>query len=346
MNLLYIGGTGNISAASVRLALDQGHQVTLLNRGQRAPDRLGIPDSPRLRRLQADIRDEAATAAALSGLTFDAVANFIAFVPADIERDLRLFTGRCAQYFFISSASAYEKPLRHPFITESHPLKNPFWEYSRNKIACEEALTRAWRESDFPAIIVRPSLTYDTVWPVALGGWNDFTLIDRIRRGGEIIVHDGGTSLWTVTHSEDFARGFNGLLGDTTALGHAFHITSDEVLTWNQIYTLLAEAAGAPPRLVPIPSDFLAARDPHLRGGLLGDKAHSALFDNTKIKRFVPGFQARIPFHQGVRRTLAWFEADPARQTVIPALNQALDAHLAAWRQTTALHPWPLFSIE
>jgi nucleoside-diphosphate-sugar epimerase len=330
MRLLFIGGTGNISAACVRLALAQGHQVTLLHRGTRDLAAHGLP--PDLPCIHADLKDESAVASALSGRTFDAVANFIAFTASDVERDIRLFSGRTAHYLFISSASAYEKPLTHPFITESHPLKNPYWQYSRDKIAAEEACIRAWRESDFPATIVRPSLTYDTVWPVAIGGWNDFTLVDRIRRGGEIVVHGDGRTLWTVTHADDFARGFNGLLGLPAARGHAFHITSDEVLTWNQIYSTLAEAAGVAPNLVHIPVDFLAKLSDWERSNLLGDKAHSAVFDNSKIKRFVPGFQAIIPWHVGVRRTLAWFEADPARQIIKPEINQTLDHYLAAWR--------------
>lgn len=336
MKVLFIGGTGNISAASVRLALAQGHEVAILNRGNRD---LAARDIHGPTTLVGNIQDESSVRAALGDRIFDVVANFVAFKPADVERDIRLFSGRCAQYFFISSASAYEKPLRHPFITEAHPLKNPYWEYSRDKIACEEACTHAYRQSDFPAIIVRPSLTYDTVWPVAIGGWDDFTLIDRIRRGGEIVVHGDGTALWTVTHSEDFARGFNGLFGNTAAVGHSFHITSDEVLTWNQLYTTLAETAGVAPKLVHIPSEFLAAINDWERGNLLGDKAHSAIFDNSKIKRFVPGFQATIPFHVGARRTLAWFEADTSRKRLIPGINQTMDGYIAAWRSALATLP-------
>jgi nucleoside-diphosphate-sugar epimerase len=336
MKLHFLGGTGNISAACVRLALTQGHEVFMLNRGNRDPAAHGIHGAITL---AGNIQDEFSIHAALGARTFDAVADFVAYKAADVERDIRLFSGRCAQYFFISSASAYEKPPRLPFITESHPLKNPYWEYSRDKIACEEACTGAYRERDFPAIIVRPSLTYETVWPIAIGGWDDFTLIDRIRRGGEIVVHGDGTSLWTVTHSEDFARGFDGLFGNMAAVGHAFHITSDEVLTWNQLYATLAEAAGVAPKFVHIPSDFLAAINPWERGNLLGDKAHSAIFDNSKIKRFVPSFQAVIPFHAGVRRTLAWFEADASRQKIIPGVNQTMDGYLGAWRAALATLP-------
>jgi len=184
-------------------------------------------------------------------------------------------------------------------------------------------------------VIVRPSLTYATVWPIAIGGWDDFTLVTRMRRGGEVIVHGDGTSLWTVTHAEDFAKGLVGLLGNTAALGHAFHITSDEVLTWDQIYTTIAEAAGVAPRLVHIPSEFLAGLSEHWRSSLLGDKAHSAVFDNGKIKRFVPGFVASIPFHLGVRKTLAWFEADPARQRIVPEIERQMDEAIAAWKRSS-----------
>ncbi len=333
MKLLFIGGTGNISAACVRLARSQGHEVFVLNRGNRDPGAHGING---VTTLTANIRDESSLQAALGARTFDVVADFVAYQPADVERDVRLFSGRCAQYFFISSASAYEKPPRHPFVTEAHPLKNPYWQYSRDKIAGEEVCVRGYRDRDFPAVIVRPSLTYDTVWPIAIGGWDDFTLIDRIRRGGEIIVHGDGTSLWTVTHSEDFARGFNGLFGNTTAIGHAFHITSDEVLSWNQLYTTLAEAAGVAPKLVHIPSEFLAAINDWERGNLLGDKAHSVIFDNSKIKRFVPGFRAVIPFHAGARRTLAWFEADASRRRIVPSINQTMDGYISAWRAALA----------
>jgi nucleoside-diphosphate-sugar epimerase len=326
MRILFIGGNGNISAACSRLCLERGMEVFLLNRGQRD---MPIPGA---QHLAADIQRPDQVRQALGDLTFDVVANFVAFVAPDVERDIELFTGRTRQYVFISSASAYQKPLVHPVVTESTPLKNPFWDYSRNKIACEDILTAAYRERDFPMMIVRPSLTYDTVWPVAIGGWDDFTLVDRIRRGGEMVVHGDGTSLWTVTHSEDFASGFVGLLGNTNAIGHAFHITSDEVLTWNQIYTTIAEAAGVEPKLVHIPSEFLANLNEWERGNLLGDKAHSPLFDNSKIKRFVPGYVARIPFHVGARRTLAWFEAETKRQRIVDETNETMDRYIAAWR--------------
>jgi nucleoside-diphosphate-sugar epimerase len=324
MRVLFAGGTGNISGAVSRLAVERGIDLVLLNRG--------IRDAvPGARTVRADYKDGKAVDAALSDETFDAVVTWIAFTPDQVERDVALFARRARQYVFISSASAYEKPPRSPFITESTPLRNPWWEYSRNKIACEDVLLRAYREQGFPMTIVRPSLTYDTHLPIAIGGWGGTTLLDRLRSGRRIIVHGDGTSLWTVTHAEDFAKGFLGLLGHPQAIGEAFHITSDEVLTWNQIYGTIADAFGTPAEIVHIPSDFIHRIDPAIGAGLLGDKAHSVLFDNSKIKRLVPGFVATIPFHEGIRRTLAWFAADPARQVVSPEVHAAIDRILAAW---------------
>jgi nucleoside-diphosphate-sugar epimerase len=216
-------------------------------------------------------------------------------------------------------------------VTESTPLFNPFWEYSRNKIACEERLNRSYRDENFPITIVRPSLTYDTVIPVAIGGWTEYTIIDRMKRGKPIIVHGDGSSLWTVTHAEDFAKGFVGLLGHQQAIGQAFHITSDEILTWNQIYQAVAEAAGCIANITHIATDFITHCENSLTGTLTGDKAVSVVFDNTKIKRFVPDFKATIPFHQGIRRTLAWFETDPARQIVRKETNDMMDRILQSY---------------
>ena len=217
MKVLFIGGTGNISASCVRLGVARGMDVFVLNRGQRPVE---IPGA---RRLSADAKDEASLAAAVAGHSWDAVADFVAFTPEDVARDAAVFAGRTRQYLFISSASCYQKPLPHPFVTESTPLKNPVWQYSRDKIACEDRLTALWRERDFPMVIVRPSLTYATVWPIAIGGWDDFTLVSRMRRGGEVIVHGDGTSLWTVTHADDFAKGFVGLLGNSATLATPPH---------------------------------------------------------------------------------------------------------------------------
>lgn len=322
MNALFIGGTGNISRSVSRLALERGIDLTVLNRGRREGDLPGADI------VTADLHDETATARALEGRTFDVVANFIAFRPEDIERDLRLFAGRCGHYFFISSASAYAKPPAHPVITESTPLRNPFWEYSRLKIACEERLMHAWREDGFPVTILRPSHTYATIIPVTVIPGGEFTVIDRFRSGRPVIIHGDGTSLWTLTHSDDFAKGLVGLMGNPRTHGEAFHITSDESLTWNQIYETVGDAAGGRSPFVHIPSDFLARLDPRLEGSLLGDKAHSVIFDNTKLKEFVPDFRATVPFREGIRKTIAWFEAKPERCQPNEATHRRLDAIL------------------
>ena len=325
MRVLFIGGTGFISTAVSRQAVAQGFELYLLNRGSRP---VHLPGS---HSLTADIHKPEDVRAALQGLEFDVVVDWIAYAPDDIERDLALFRGRVKQYVFISSASAYQKPPAHYLITESTPLYNPYWEYSRNKIACEERLMQAYRDEGFPVTIVRPSLTYDPNFPIAIGGWGCYTLADRLIKGRPIIVHGDGSSLWVVTHADDFGRGFLGLLGNGRALGHAFHITSDEVLTWDQIYQTIAEALGVEANIVHIPSDFIARVAPQLAGSLLGDKTWSVVFDNSKIKAFVPGFQASIPFRDGIRRTLAWFAADERRRRIDEAVNAEMDRILKVY---------------
>jgi nucleoside-diphosphate-sugar epimerase len=330
MKVLFIGGTGIISTAVSRLAVARGIDLWLLNRGRRNVTVEGA------HAVVADVGDAASVAAALGNERFDAIVDWVAYVPQDVERDLVLFGPRTKQYVFISSASAYEKPPRSPFITESTPLKNPFWEYSRNKIACEDLLVRAYREHDFPATIVRPSLTYDSVLPIAVGGWGCATLLDRLKSGRPLIVHGDGTSLWTVTHANDFAKGFVPLLGHPAAIGQCFHITSDEVLTWNRIYATIADAVGVSAEVVHVPSDFIAKIDPETGAGLLGDKAHSVIFDNSKIRRYVPEFVATIPFHEGIRKTLAWFSADARRWVVNREVHESMDRIIAAWRKAQA----------
>ena len=325
MKVLFIGGTGFISTAVSRMAVARGIDLYLLNRGVRKADLPGV------QHLVADIYEPESARAALKGLEFDAVVDWIAYTPADIERDLALFAGKTKQFIFISSASAYQKPPTFPIITESTPLYNPYWEYSRNKIACEELLMQAYRQNGFPATIVRPSLTYDPNFPIAIGGWGCYTLADRLKKGLPIIVHGDGSSLWVVTHAEDFAKGFLGLVGNGQAIGHAFHITSDEVLTWNQIYETIADALGVEAKIVHISSEFIASVVPHFRGGLIGDKAWSAIFDNSKIKAFVPGFQATIPFREGIRRTLAWFDADELRRRIDDNVTAEMEKILAAY---------------
>jgi nucleoside-diphosphate-sugar epimerase len=289
-----------------------------------------------VRTVLADAHDRRAVDAVLGRERFDAVVDWIAFEPADVERDIALYRQRTKQFVFISSASAYEKPPRSPFVTESTPLRNPYWQYSRDKIACEDALVRAYRDTGFPVTIVRPSLTYDTVLPIAIGGWGCATLLDRLKAGRPIIVHGDGTSLWTVTHADDFAKGFVPLLGHPQAIGESFHITSDEVLTWNQIYATIADALGVEAKVVHVPSDLVARIDPETGAGLLGDKAHSAVFDNSKIRRYAPGYVATIPFHEGIRRTIAWFAGAPGRWVVKPEVHDVMDRIVAAWSRAGA----------
>jgi nucleoside-diphosphate-sugar epimerase len=291
-----------------------------LNRG-----RSENPFKNQITTLTADINDIVKLNDLLKNHYFDAVINFIAYVKSDILRDFELLHDKTDQYIFISSASAYQKPPIHPVITESTPLKNPFWQYSRDKIDCEETLNHLYREKDFPITIVRPSLTYETVIPAAIGSWDDFTIIDRIRKGKRIIVHGDGTSLWTITHSIDFAKGFIGLLGQQKTIGHSFHITSDEILNWNQIYEAIGIAAGESPEMVHIPSNFIAKCDDFHNGNLLGDKANSVIFDNSKIKTFVPDFKATIPFKEGICNTVKWFEEQSSRMRIIEETNLFMD---------------------
>jgi nucleoside-diphosphate-sugar epimerase len=327
VKVLFIGGTGTISSACTLQALAQGIDLYHLNRGRSSrPAPMGV------RTLRADIRDVGAARKALSDHTFDAVVDWVAFNPDHIETDIELFGGRMKQYIFISSASAYHVPPLSLPITESCPLYNPYWMYSSGKIECEARLTRAYRQDGFPATIVRPSHTYDDrMVPMGFG----YTVIDRMRRGKPVIVHGDGTSLWTLTHHRDFAVGLVGLLGQSKAIGDCFHITSDEILTWNQIFHTMADAANTDAHLVHIPSDFIAAFDSNWGASLLGDKAYSKTFDNSKIKRLVPAFDPVIPFQQGAREIIAYYDSDPARRTVDrdqdAKMDQILDAYRSAW---------------
>ena len=332
MKVLFIGGTGNISGACSRQAVENGVELFHMNRGIVSAD---IPAE--VKTITADIKDKKEVLVALGDLKFDVVVNFIAFTPDDIKQDIEVFSDRTKQYIFISSASVYQKVGGHPVITESTPLYNPYWDYSRDKIACEDLLNDEYRKNGFPITIVRPSLTYDTVIPVAIGSWTDYTIIDRMKKGQEVIIHGDGTSLWTVTHSDDFARAFVGLLGHQQAIGHAFHITSDELLNWNQIYEAVAEASGANLNAVHIASDFICdvcdtIGWEWMRGNLLGDKAVSTIFDNSKIKRYVPGFEAKITFKEGIKKTVQWFEADPSRMVIDEGNNSFIDTVLTAYK--------------
>ncbi|MDN3642079.1 NAD-dependent epimerase/dehydratase family protein [Lutimonas halocynthiae] len=319
MKVLFIGGTGNISMSSTKLALERGIDIFLLTRGKSQAIPKGVKS------LILDINDEAKVKELIKDHHFDAVVNWIAFSPEDIKRDFALFRGKTNQYIFISSASCYQKPLSHPIITESTPLANPFWDYSRQKIACEDALMGLYRNEGFPITIVRPSLTYDTVIPVPIGGWTEYTIVDRIKKGKKIIIHGDGTSLWTITHAKDFAVGFMGLIGHQQAIGQSFHITSDEILTWNQIYEAVAMAAGRDADIVHISSDYLGTFDQQLKGSLLGDKAVSTIFDNSKIHRFVPEFNPCIRFKDGILNTIKWFEETPERMIVKDETNEFMD---------------------
>lgn len=325
MKVLFIGGTGVISSACSELALARGSELYLLNRGQSQSSR-PVPEGARV--LHADIRDPEQARAVLADHDFDAVVDWIAFTPDQVAADIKLFRGRTGQYIFISSATVYEKPPSRLPITEDTPLGNPFWTYAANKVACEELLREAARREGFPATIVRPSHTYDRTKLPTTGG---YTSVARMRQGKPVVVQGDGSSLWVLTHHRDFAVGLVGLLGNPAAVGEAFHITSDELLTWNQIYTLVGHAAGVEPKLVHVPSDVIARYDAEWGAGLLGDKAHSVIFDNSKIRRFVPDFAPAIPFAVGVEEIVAWYDADPARQAVDARLDALMDALVAQW---------------
>lgn len=325
MKVLFIGGTGNISTEASKLAISQGVDLYLLNRGSSG---VNIPGA---KTIIGDIYNFEEVKRALKDHAWDVVVNWIAFIPGHITTDLELFRGKTKQYIFISSASVYQKPPSYHIITESTPLYNPYWAYSRDKIDCENVLMKAYQEEDFPVTIVRPSHTYDKTIPLTIGGWTEYTAIDRMKKGQKVIIQGDGTSLWTVTHSSDFAKGFNGLLGNQRAIGHPVHITSDEVLTWNQIYQTVADAVGVELNAVHIASDFISSVIPGEKDGLWGDKSHCAIFDNSKIKNLVPGFTATLPFSEGIKRTLSWFEADSERMAVNEKTNKMMDKIINAY---------------
>jgi nucleoside-diphosphate-sugar epimerase len=322
VSVLFLGGTGIISSACTERCLEVGMEVFVLNRG--ASKTRAIPDG--CRRLVGDLSEPDSVRAAIGDLEFDVVADFRAFMPSEVQTRLDLFRDRMGQYVFISSASAYQTPPGRLPIVESTPLRNPFWQYSRDKISCEDLLVAAYRDHGLPMTIVRPSHTYDKTLLPFDGGW---TVVDRMRRGAEVVVHGDGGSLWTLTHQRDFARAFVGLLGHPAAIGDSFHITSDEWLSWNQIFQIVAAAAGVEAKLVHVPSDAIAAADPEWGAGLLGDKAHSMVFDNSKVRRLVPDFTAVIPFAAGAREILDWYDADSSRQNVDAAMDATMDQLVA-----------------
>jgi nucleoside-diphosphate-sugar epimerase len=304
-------------------ALARGHAVGILTRGQR-------PSPPGVEVFLGNRDDATALARAAEG-RWDVVVDFLCYTPAQAEAAVRAFAGRTGQYVFISTAAAYDKPNARLPITEDAPLANPFWEYARLKIACEEAFRRAHEERRVAVTIVRPSYTYGPTWiPSGFGG-QDYTVVDRMRRGLPVVCHGDGAALWVMTHASDFAAGLQGLLGHPGALGEAFHVTSDEVLTWDAIYATIARAAGVEAKLVHVPSALIAALVPDRGASLLGDKAHSSVFDNAKLRRLVPGFAAQVTFAEGIARSIAWFDADPARRVVSPTASDNIERVLAAW---------------
>jgi len=330
MKILFIGGTGIISSACSELALARGHELFLLNRS--ASTKLPLPEGATV--LQADVHgEEARLAKLLADHRFDAVVDYIAYTVDDIERDLHLFRGKTDQFLFISSASVYQKPVKNYIITERTPLENPYWEYSRNKIACEDRLLVAYLEEGFPVTIIRPSHTYGlTQIPLGVSSWlHPWTVVDRMKRGQKVIVPGDGTSLWVLTWNADFAKGLVGLLGNEKAIGEAFQITSDEVLSWDQIYLEVYQALGLEPNVVHIASDLIAAYDHPSFGSLVGDKSNSVVFDNSKIKRFVHDYSCQVNWAQGLRRSLAWFEAHPEFQSIDHEMNSVWDQIITSY---------------
>ncbi len=327
MKALLIGGTGIISMAITELLVKQNWEVWLLNRGNRSEEL-----SQGINVIIADINNEADVMEKIGDMQFDCVAEFIGFMPSQLERDVRLFKEKTRQYLYISSASAYHKPLSDYVINEGTTLANPYWEYSRNKIACEEYLMREYRENGFPVTIIRPSHTYDKrSVPLGVHGNNgSWQVIRRMLDGKPVIIHGDGTSLWTMTHNSDFAKGFVGLMGNPHAIGEAFQITSDETLTWNQIYQEIADALGVELHAYHIASEFLATVSEYdLTGSLTGDKSNSVVFDNAKLKRVVPDFRATIRFEQGIRQTIDHILSHPEFQKEDPEFDAWCDRVIA-----------------
>ncbi len=324
MKVLFIGGTGIISSAVSRLSIDRGIELFHFNRGKSHRKIAGV------KHIYGDIRNVAETMEKLKNYHFDVVVNWITFTPEQVRTDIEIFKGITDQYIFVSSASAYEKPISKLPITEETPLINPFWQYSRDKANCERILMEAFQNLNFPATIVRPSHTYDnTLIPTDWG----YTILDRMLKGKKVIIHGDGTSLWVLTHNTDFAVGFVGLFGKKEALGEAYHITSDELLTWNQIYQMMADELEVELKAVHIPSDFIAKHNPEHGAGLLGDKSHSVIFDNSKIKRLVPEFQCKVPFSEGVKEIIAWYKNNKDWQVVNDKINTSVDEIIQAYEK-------------
>ncbi len=336
MKILFIGGTGTISSAITQQLATTEHELWLLNRGNRKSE---VPGN--VKQIIADINDEEEVLRQLGDMRFDAVCDFIGFVPAQVERDFRLFAGRTRQYLYISSASAYNKPARSYVINEGTTLANPHWQYSRDKIACEELLLKHYREDGFPVTIIRPSHTYcERSVPTSVHGpKGSWQVLKRMMEGKQVIVHGDGSSLWTMTWNGDFAKGFIGLLGNPHAIGEVFQIMSDESLTWNQIYQTVADALGVEYKPYYVSSEFLAAVAPaeyDLEGNLTGDKAVTVVFDCSKLKRAVPGFQATTRFDEGVHRCVNYILAHPELQEEDPAFDAWCDRVILALEEAKA----------
>lgn len=332
---LFIGGTGTISMAITRqLAENPDWELYLINRGTRTAE---LPENVKV--IKADINNEAEASAALQGMEFDTVCDFIGFVPAQLERDYRLFNGKVKQFMYISSASAYQKPLSDYRINEGTPLANPYWEYSRNKIACEEFLMKMYRENGFPITIIRPSHTYDER-SIPLGVHGDkgsWQVVKRMMEGKPVIIHGDGTSLWTMTFNTDFAKGFIGLMGNIHAIGESFQITTDETLTWNQIYSAIADVLGVKLNAYYVPSDFLHKVSHYdFNGSLIGDKANSVVFDNSKLKKAVPTFNPEVRFDQGVRKVIEYVLAHKELQVEDEEFDKWCDKVIAALEKAKA----------
>ena len=329
MKVLLIGGTGTISSAVTQLLARQGADLTLMNRGNRGDD---VPDGVKV--IVCDVNDEAMVAEKTAGETYDVVCQFVAYRPEQVQRDYRLFAGRTRQYIFISSAAAYHRPTADYRITEGTSLANPYWGYARDKAACEAFLMQMYRENNFPVTIVRPSHTYgDKYGPVgAHGRKGNWQILQRMLSGKPVIIHGDGTSLWTITNNRDFAKGFVGLMRNPHAIGEAFHITSDESVTWNQLYATIAECLGVELKAVHVASEFLAQADPpyDMAGSLIGDKANSVVFDNSKLKRAVPGFQATVTAAEGIRRTVEYMTTHPECQVEDPEFDDWCDRLIEA----------------
>ena len=327
MRILFIGGTGNISAECAALLHQRGHEVLVLSRGQAV-----VP--PAYRAIRADRKDPTAMRAVLKGVHPEVVLNFLGYDLPEVQLDYELFQGAVRQYIFISSTVVYAKPPQKLPVTEDAPLGNPFWDYAVKKLACERWLFQQHGEAGFPLTIVRPSHTYAKRWIPNAVSSGSYTFAQRLEQVKSVFVHDHGESPWTLTTAADFALGLAGLVGKSEAIGEAFHITSDEVLTWNQIYAEIAAALGAKsPEIVKVPTDFICEHAPQLTGTLKGDKAHPGVFDNSKIKRFVPEFRCRTPFRQGVRESLRWLREHPDQQNLKPELDTLIERVLTAWKK-------------